>query len=106
MIPIIQLSFTGSDAGHPLACPPECPMMEMGRDPALAASGDAVIAEEIAARGVAVGSVALVESSDGKVGSQLNQHCSYIYTRRRKYFCLNIYSLHDGNLQTYYRPFT
>ena len=73
MIPIIQLSFTGSDAGHPLACPPECPMMEMGRDPAVtAASGDAavVIAEEIASRGVAVGSVALVESSDGKVGTQ------------------------------------
>ena len=43
--------------------------MEMGRDPAAAAnSRDAVIAEEIAARGVAVGSVALVESSDGKVG--------------------------------------
>ena len=66
MIPIIQLSFTGSDAGHPLACPPECPMMEMGRNPAAAV----VIAEDIASRGVAVGSVALVESSDGKVGTQ------------------------------------
>ena len=70
MIPIIQLSFTGSDAGHPLACPPECPMMEMGRDPTVASGDAVVIAEEIASRGVAVGSVALVESSDGKVGTQ------------------------------------
>ena len=41
-------------------------MVEMGEDPA-AAKGD-IIAEDIASRGVAVGSVALVESSDGKVG--------------------------------------
>ena len=52
--------------GHPLVHPPECPMVDMAADPA-AASGD-IIAEDIASRGVAVGSVALVESSDGKVG--------------------------------------
>ena len=51
--------------------PPECPMVEMEGDPA-AAKGDNVIAEDIASRGVAVGSVALVESSDGKVGRLLS----------------------------------
>ena len=40
-------------------------MVEMAEDPA-AASGD-IVAEDIASRGVAVGSVALLESSDGKV---------------------------------------
>ena len=60
------LSYPGPDPGHPLVHPPECPMVEMGEDPA-AAKGD-IIAEDIASRGVAVGSVALVESSDGKVG--------------------------------------
>ena len=46
-------------------------MVEMEGDPA-AAKGDNVIAEDIASRGVAVGSVALVESSDGKVGRLLS----------------------------------
>ena len=40
-------------------------MVEMAEDPA-AASGD-IVDEDIASRGVAVGSVALLESSDGKV---------------------------------------
>ena len=46
-------------------------MVEMEGDPA-AAQGDNVVAEDIASRGVAVGSVALVESSDGKVGRLLS----------------------------------
>ena len=47
-------------------------MVVMGEDPA-AAKGD-IIAEDIASRGVAVGSVALVESSDGKVTWELETY--------------------------------
>ena len=64
--------FPGPDPGHPLVHPPECPMVEMGEDPA-AAKGD-IIAEDVASRGVAVGSVALVESSDGKVTWELKTY--------------------------------
>ena len=68
---LIILSLGRDEPGHPLVHPPECPMVEMEGDPA-AAQGDNVIAEDIASRGVAVGSVALVESSDGKVGRLLS----------------------------------
>ena len=68
-----MLSLDCDEPGHPLVHPPECPMVEMEGDPA-PAKGDSVIAEDIASRGVAVGSVALVESSDGKVGKSCDTY--------------------------------
>ena len=47
-------------------------MVEMGKDPA----ASDIVAEDIASRGVAVGSVALIESSDGKVSCCLLYLCN------------------------------
>ncbi len=56
--------WSDPDDGHMLAHPPECPMMDLTRQPE---DEREEIPEDIAGRGVAVGAVALLESSDGRV---------------------------------------
>jgi 8-oxo-dGTP pyrophosphatase MutT (NUDIX family) len=56
-----NLELTADNRGFPLVHPPECPMTEMLGHP------DTKIPEDILSRGVAVGVVAVVESSDHRV---------------------------------------